>query len=78
MVFATQFVYVIVLHYLLFPCRGRRAWALISECKIDQADLTDYMSSQPTKLMEKISLYENFKFEKCYTYDDFLSSYVLV
>ena len=70
MVFKTQFVYVIVLHSLLLPSSGCRA----RTCKIDQIDFTDWVSFRPAKPMDKTNLYENFKFEKCYIYDDFLSS----
>ena len=44
-------VYVFVLCLLLLPSREGRTLALKSECKIDQADFTDWMSFLPSDLM---------------------------
>ena len=47
-------VCVFVLH-LLLPYRGSGTRALRSACKTDQADITDWISFLPSKLMEEIS-----------------------
>ena len=49
------FVCVFVLRLLLLPSREGRTLALRSECKIDQADFTDWMSFLPSDLIEEIS-----------------------
>ena len=43
-----RFVCVLVLHPL------GKMWALGSECKIDQADSTEWCSFQPSNLMDEI------------------------
>ena len=45
-----------VLHSSLLPHSGGRTKALISACKIDQADFTDWVSILPSNLVEEISL----------------------
>ena len=40
---------------LLLPSRGGRTWALNSECKIDQAEFTGWMSFLLSNLLEEIS-----------------------
>ena len=39
----------------LFPSSGGRTRALSSDCKIDQSDLTDWMSFPQSNPMEKIN-----------------------
>lgn len=46
-----------VLRPLLLPFTGGRMWALISECKIDQVDVTDWMSCQHQTSWSKSALF---------------------
>ena len=43
-----------VLRSLLFPYKGARASTLSSECKIDQADFTDWITFLLSNLLEEI------------------------
>ena len=46
---------VFVLHPSSFPYKGDRTRAISSECKTDQADFKDWMSSLPSNLTKEIS-----------------------
>ena len=48
---------VYVLRSLSFPIIRGRMWASSSECKIDQAYFTDWMSFLQSNLMEEIGLH---------------------
>ena len=48
-------VHMLVLRPLLFCSIGGRTRALSTKCKIDQVDFIDWISFQPSNLMEEIS-----------------------
>lgn len=48
-------VCVFVLRPLSFPTWGNREWAVNSEYKIDQADITEWISFLPSTFMEEVS-----------------------
>ena len=51
----SECVHVFISCLLLFSSRVGRTRALRSECKIDRADFTDWMSFLPSNLVEKTS-----------------------